>query len=120
MKHLIKVVVDVEPHQARQLVDAVAWEVAIDDSGVPAELVSVEPGGPVEGEFVLLHVWGDESGIYCEDTKIVPPDGRLLNVGLPNSHDVLVVARKDLLEDQSFLDQWIPEHLHEEARDEAG
>jgi len=69
-----------------------------------------------EQKYTLLHVWGDESGVCTKSTEIVPPDGRVLNIGIPNSYDVLLVVRDDLLDDQEFLDEWIPKHLHDEAR----
>jgi hypothetical protein len=82
-----------------------------------AEAANRHPSARDGGGFVLLHVWGDQSGICSGGTEVVPPDGRLLSVGIPNSDDVLLVVRRDLLTDQGFLDEWIPDFLHDECRE---
>jgi len=67
-------------------------------------------------EFILLHVWGDESGISTDPTDLVPPDGKVLNVGIPNSNDTLIVVDKALLNDPGFARDWIPKHLWDELK----
>ena len=58
-----------------------------------------------DSEFVLVHVWGDSSGVAVQPTEVRPPDGKFMDIGIPNSYDRLFVCRKDLLQDKDFVSQ---------------
>lgn len=70
-------------------------------------------------EFVLLHVWGDESGVNTSSTDLVPPDGRVVDVGIPNTDDMLIVVDKALLSDPAFLKEWFKPHLWDDVKEHA-
>lgn len=72
-----------------------------------------------EKEYVKLHVWGDESGINTEPTDMVPPDGRVLEIGIPNSDDLLMVVDRALLSDPEFVKEWFKPHLWDDVAEEA-
>ena len=65
--------------------------------------------------FMLIHVWGDESGILAESTDITPPDGKYMDIGIPNSDDRLFVAHRDAYDDPNFIKEQFKEHLWEDA-----
>ncbi len=69
---------------------------------------------PYSGGFTIVHIWGDESGIYAEDSTVVPPDGKFLDIGLPNSYDRLFVGDNSTLKDKAFIKENIPAGLYNE------
>ncbi len=65
--------------------------------------------------FILVHVWGDGSGIYTESTNITPPDGKYMNIGLPNSDDQLFVVHQDVFDNPDFIKEQFKDHLWDDA-----
>jgi len=110
-----------EPSQVSYVLNQIAT--AIDNSENPRADLVIEDlkrvvAALAPGQYVMVSIIGDSSAIFVGDTDLVPPDGKYMNIDIPNSDDVLFVVDPALLKDPQFIADHIPSHLVDELAEQ--